>query len=65
MFFLEALNIILMAVTPSHRESSAPTVPVAQVAVQAQANEVSMVEAQKREEPVATNEEKQETKKEE
>lgn len=53
MFFLEALNIILMAVTPSHRESSAPTVPVAQVAVQAQANEVSMVEAQKREEPVA------------
>ena len=67
MFFLQALNLILLTVTPSNYASSAPTVPVAQVTVQEQeqANEVSMVVAQKREEPVAANEEKQETEKQE
>lgn len=65
MFFLQALNIILLAVTPSNDASSTPTVPVAQVTVQERANEVSMAVAQKREEPVAANEEKQETEKQE
>ncbi len=65
MFFLQALNLIFLAVTPSNNASSAPTAPVAQVSVQEQANEVSVAEEQKLEGLVAANEEKQETKKEE
>lgn len=65
MFFLQALNFILIAVTPASYPSSAPTAPVAQVTVQEQTNEVSMAVVQKLEEPVAANEEKQETEKQE